>query len=99
LWRKIPKEYKKSTTYSDYWESYSTILKDYRHYSVGKESGLTNHIERFNNTIRQRLGRLTRKTLSFSKSDEMLEINVRIFVNNYNLEKGSAYLKNTMSVI
>jgi IS1 family transposase len=30
-------------------------------------SGKTNHIERFNNTMRQRISRLVRKTLSFSK--------------------------------
>jgi insertion element IS1 protein InsB len=99
FWRKIPKEYKQSITYSDYWESYKTILKNYRHQSVGKETGLTNHVERFNNSIRQRLGRLTRKTLSFSKSDEMLEINIRIFVHNYNLVKGNDYLNNVMSVV
>jgi hypothetical protein len=33
---------------------------------VGKDSGKTNHIERFNNTIRQRVSRLVRSTLSFS---------------------------------
>jgi len=34
---------------------------------VGKERGQTSHIERFNNTLRQRYCRLVRKTLSFSK--------------------------------
>ena len=89
FWCKIPIEYKKSTTYSDYWDPYTSIIKPRtgKHFSVGKETGLTNHVERFNNTIRQRLGRLTRKTLSFSKSDEMLEINVRLFIHKYNKEK------------
>ncbi len=99
FWRKVPKEYKESKTYSDYWECYSTVLSNYRHKSVGKESGLTNHVERFNNTIRQGLGRLTRKTLSFSKSDEMLEINIRLFIYIYNLEKGNQYLVNSVSAV
>ena len=38
-----------------------------RHRPVGKESGKTSHIERLNNTLRQRISRLVRKTLSFSK--------------------------------
>ncbi|MGZ8215805.1 IS1 family transposase, partial [Methylomagnum sp.] len=34
------------------------------------DSGQTSHIERFNNTLRQRVARLARQTLSFSKSLE-----------------------------
>ena len=41
-----------------------------RHQPVGKESGLTSYIERLNNTLRQRISRLVRKTLSFSKKLE-----------------------------
>jgi IS1 family transposase len=36
---------------------------------VGKETGETAHIERLNNTWRQRLSRLVRQTLSFSKKE------------------------------
>jgi IS1 family transposase len=43
------------------------IFPKKRHKSVGKETGLTNRIERFNRTMRQRVSRLVRKTLSFSK--------------------------------
>ena len=41
-----------------------------RHQPVGKESRLTSYIERLNNTLRQRISRLVRKTLSFSKKLE-----------------------------
>jgi IS1 family transposase len=34
---------------------------------VGKETGKTSYIERFNNTLLPQVGRLVRKTLSFSK--------------------------------
>lgn len=44
---------------------------------VGKETGLTNHIERLNCTIRQTLSRLVRKTLSFSKKLYMLHLHFK----------------------
>ena len=37
---------------------------------MGKETGLTAYIERLNNTLRQRIYRLVRKTLYFSKKLE-----------------------------
>lgn len=49
-----------------------------------KESGQTNHVECFNNTLRQRLGRLVRKTLSFSKKRHMHK--VCLFLHGYNRE-------------
>ncbi|HEX3558299.1 MAG TPA: IS1 family transposase, partial [Pyrinomonadaceae bacterium] len=36
-------------------------------------------------TLRQRLGRFVRKSLSFSKSEEMHEICLRLFLHDYNL--------------
>jgi insertion element IS1 protein InsB len=52
--------------------------------AAGKESGLTAHFERWNNTLRQRLGRFVRKSLSFSKSDTMHEVCLRLFLHDYN---------------
>jgi IS1 family transposase len=46
--------------------------------AAGKETGLTAHVERWNNTLRQRLGRFVRKSLSFSKSDLMHDICLRL---------------------
>jgi len=69
-------------------EAYNFIYqKTGQHQKVGKESGQTNHMERWNNTIRQWLGRLTRKTLSFSKSDFFNELVIRLFIVRYNLSK------------
>ena len=42
-------------------------------------------LERFNNIIRQRLGRFVRKTLSFSKCDEMHEMCLRLFLHVHNM--------------
>jgi len=68
LWASLAPVYRQCAVgYTDFWDAYAAILPSKRHHAVGKESGQTNHIERFNNTLRQRCSRLVRKTLSFSK--------------------------------
>lgn len=68
LWASLPAVYREcAICYTDFWQAYAAILPSKRHRAVGKESGQTSHIERFNNTLRQRCSRLVRKTLSFSK--------------------------------
>ncbi len=42
------------------------------------------HIERFNGILRQRLARFVRRTLSFSKCDEMHEICLLLFLHQHN---------------
>jgi insertion element IS1 protein InsB len=49
-----------------------------------EETGKTSYIERFNNTLKQRVSRLVRKTLSFSKSLENHVGDIWYFVNYYN---------------
>ncbi len=49
---------------------YKTVIPSKRHRPVGKETGQTNPIERLNNTFRQRISRLVRESLSFSKKME-----------------------------
>ncbi|BAC89794.1 gsl1853 [Gloeobacter violaceus PCC 7421] len=48
-------------------KNYGQVLASKRHRAAGKATGTTSCIERFNNTVRQRVGRLVRKALSFSK--------------------------------
>ncbi len=68
LWQSMPAVYRQcAMIYTDHWEAYKAVLPSKRHCAVGKETGLTSYIERFNNTLRQRVSRLVRKTLSFSK--------------------------------
>ncbi len=85
LWRRIPRDYTRCYSFSDFWATYQAIFDRSRHQSVGKDSGQTNHIERWFNTLRQRLARFVRKTLSFSKSDKFHEFVFRLFVHHYNL--------------
>jgi IS1 family transposase len=49
-----------------------------------KDSGKTSYIERFNNTLRQRVGRLVRKTLSLSKILDNHVGAIWYFVHHYN---------------
>jgi insertion element IS1 protein InsB len=86
LWRCLPRAYTRCCSFSDFWETYQRVFATDRHQSVGKDSGETNHIERWFNTLRQRLARFVRKTLSFSKSDRFHEFVFRLFVHHYNRE-------------
>jgi insertion element IS1 protein InsB len=70
--------------YTDYWEAYEAVIPSQRHCAVGKESGLTSSIERLNNTLRQRIARLVRKTLSFSKKLENHIGAIWMFIHEYN---------------
>ena len=88
---RIPPVYCFGTVYTDFWDAYQKVLPAQPHQAVGKQSGQTNHIERWNNTLRQRVGRFVRKTLSFSKSEEMHEICLRLFLHEYNLDRAKRW--------
>jgi insertion element IS1 protein InsB len=84
LWERIPAIYRSGHCFSDFWEAYSLVIPAKQHTAAGKETGFTAHVERWNNTLRQRLGRFVRKSLSFSKSDTMHELCLRLFLHEYN---------------
>jgi insertion element IS1 protein InsB len=82
LFDALPKHFrKKAVFFTDSWKAYRQVLPKKRHRI---ENHQINHIERFNNTIRQRLPVLVRKTLSFSKSLIMHQYRIQIFINQYN---------------
>ena len=84
LWTRVPKGYKKALLYSDFWEAYQAVLSDEQHEATGKGAGQTCHFERFNNILRQRLGRFVRRTFSFSKCDRMHEMCLSLFLYEHN---------------
>ena len=85
LWKRIPVPYKACHSFSDLWEAYALVFPKETHRCVGKGTGETNHMERWNNTLRQSNARYVRKTLSFSKSDFYHELVTRLFIVRYNL--------------
>lgn len=91
LWSRIPGRYRYGRLYTDFWHSYVNELPVCQHWPGGKDMGETNHLERFNNTLRQRLGRFVRKTLSFSKSETMHDTCLRLFLHEYNLHCTNNY--------
>jgi insertion element IS1 protein InsB len=76
-----------AVSYTDFWEAYAGIFPAMRHRAVAKGTGKTSLIERFNNTLRQRLSRLVRKTLSFSKKLENHIGAIWYFVHHYNTSR------------
>ena len=91
LWNKIPKRFQQyALFFTDLHESYVGVIPAHQHVPVTKDSGKTSHIERFNCTLRQRVSRLVRKTLSFSKKLENHIGAIKYFICDYNLSRASA---------
>ena len=84
LWERVPGSYKRGLLYTDFWSAYADVLPEEQHRATGKGAGQTCHIERFNGILRQRLARFVRRTLSFSKCDEMHEICLLLFLHQHN---------------
>jgi IS1 family transposase len=85
LWGAVPGEYRDgATVYTDSLATYRAVLPDSRHVACGKGSGLTNRVERFWCTVRQRCGRFVRKTLSFSRCDSNHIGSLWYFIRHYN---------------
>lgn len=71
LWNSIPEWFRqKATFFTDHLASYKSVIPFEQHISVDKGTGLTNYQERFNLTLRQRVSRLARANLAFSKKKE-----------------------------
>lgn len=85
FYNKIPSDYAGCLSKSDRWQGYKRIHKWY-HQRCKKRDGETSCVEGFNNILRQRLSRLTRKSCAFSKTKEMHETVLKIFLHEYNNE-------------
>jgi len=68
LWAKIPEAYRQHATfYTDQYVVYEGVIPAAQHRAISTLARKTNHIERCNNTLRQRVSRLVREAWSFSK--------------------------------
>jgi insertion element IS1 protein InsB len=85
LWYSLPPESRqRAVCYTDFLKAYAAVLPSKRHQVVDKASGQTAHIDRLNNTFRQRCSRLVRKTLSFSKKLANHIRAIWLFIHDYN---------------
>jgi insertion element IS1 protein InsB len=66
--------------HTDHWGAYARHL-DAQEHNPGKRN--TQQIERKHLTLRTRIKRLTRKTICFSKSVQMHDLVIGLFVNRY----------------
>jgi insertion element IS1 protein InsB len=91
LWAKMPRVYREQAMFhTDQYEVYKGIIPAEQHRAITKKARKTNHIERFNNTLRQRVSRLVRETLSFSKTLANHIGAIKYFICYYNLTRRGA---------
>ena len=69
---------------------YEKVIPATQHKAISKLARKTNHIERFNNTLRQRVSRLVRDALSFSKKLANHIGAIKLFICRYNLTRAAA---------
>jgi IS1 family transposase len=91
LWTNLPAVYREQATfYTDQYAVYTGIIPAAQHKAITKHARKTNHIERFNNTMRQRVSRLVRDTLAFSKKLANHIGAIKYFICHYNLTRAAA---------
>ena len=73
--------------FTDYWKAYEEIIPRYLHKQSKKE---TFTVEGYNSLLRHFLARLKRKTKCYTKSKEMLEYSIMLFMAKWN---------NTLSIL
>ena len=85
IWNKITRFTTGNTIFgTDDWKPYKQLIPTSQHY-VGKDETCT--IEGYNGNFRDDLQRLTRKTKAYSKSQEMLDISLYLYIVKHNAKK------------
>jgi len=91
LWQRLPAVYQEQAIfYTDQYAVYAEVIPAARHRAISKLARATNHVERFHGTLRQRVSRLVRATLSFSKKLTNHIGAIKYFICHYNLTKCAA---------
>jgi len=70
--------------YTDWWESYTRFIPPHQHYQ-GKDQTYT--MEGYNSNFRDDLQRFTRKTKAYSKSKDLLDNTLSIYIHSHNEKK------------
>jgi len=78
--KKFLKQFQINMYYSDNWISYRKYIEKSKH-KIGKIN--TRKIERKNLTLRTKIKRLARKTICYSKTQQMHDIVIGLFINTF----------------
>jgi insertion element IS1 protein InsB len=90
LWATIPPAYRQhATLYTDQYVVYAKVIPAAQHQAISTLARKTNHIERFTNTWRQRVSRLVRDAVSFSKKLAHHIGAIKLFICHYNLTRAA----------
>jgi insertion element IS1 protein InsB len=73
-----------TTYYTDYWESYEKFLPLNQHI---QSKAQTYTIEGYNSNFRDDLQRLTRRTKAYSKSQDMLDYSLYLYIYKHNSQQ------------
>jgi insertion element IS1 protein InsB len=93
LWANMPLAYRDQATFpTDHYAVSQGVMPAEQQRAITKHARKTNHIERFNNTMRQRVSRLARDTLAFSKKLANHIGAIKYFICHYNLTRAAALL-------
>jgi insertion element IS1 protein InsB len=76
--------------YTNHYAAYTGVIPSAQHRAISTLARTTNYVERFNCTLRQRVSRLVRATLSFSKKLSNHIGAIKYFIRDYNLTKWAA---------
>ena len=76
---------------TDQYAVYSGVIPAAHHKAITKYARKTNHLERCNNTLRQRVSRLVRDTLAFSTKLANHMGAITYFICQYNLTRAAAF--------
>src|SRR5712691_3270700 len=91
MWAKMPAADRQHATFStDQYVVYESVIPAAQHRAINKLARKTNHIERFNNTLRQRVSRLVREALLFSRKLVNHIGAIKLFICHYNLTRAVA---------
>ena len=91
LWAKMPLAYRQHATFhTDQHVVYEGVIPAAQHRAIHTLARQTNHSERFNNTLRQRVSRLVREALSCSKKLANHIGAIKLFICHDNLTRAAA---------
>jgi IS1 family transposase len=90
---KLIQAYRTSQCYTDFWKSNQEVIRRASNTQrSAKKQEKPRVLECWNNTLRQRLARFVRKTLSFSQSLFMQNVCLNLFLHRYNIERAAILL-------